>query len=65
MLYIHLNLLQKVKIEIVIKDEDVKKIIEAITEIARTGNIGDGKIFISNIEDACRIRTSECGEDAL
>jgi nitrogen regulatory protein P-II 1 len=60
-----LTLLQKVKIETVIKDEDVKKIIATITDTARTGKIGDGKIFISNIEDTCRIRTGECGEDAL
>jgi nitrogen regulatory protein P-II 1 len=53
------------KIEIVIADELVDKAVEAIQTAARTGRIGDGKIFISNIEQAIRIRTGESGTDAL
>ncbi len=57
--------LPKVKIEIVVKDADVERIAKAVIESAKTGEIGDGKIFISNIEDAIRIRTGEKGELAL
>jgi nitrogen regulatory protein P-II 1 len=56
---------QKVKIEIVIADEFVDRAVEAIQTAARTGRIGDGKIFISSIEQAIRIRTGESGADAL
>jgi nitrogen regulatory protein P-II 1 len=59
------DLLPKVKIEIVAKDEDVEKLVNAIMESARTGAIGDGKIFILPVEEAIRIRTGEKGEDAL
>jgi nitrogen regulatory protein P-II 1 len=59
------DLLPKVKIEIVAKDEDVEKLVNAILESARTGAIGDGKIFILPVEEAIRIRTGEKGEDAL
>jgi nitrogen regulatory protein P-II 1 len=59
------SLLAKVKIEIVIKDADVTKIKEAVIKAAKTGNIGDGKIFISNIDSCTRIRTEEEGEKAL
>jgi len=59
------DLLPKVKIEIVAKDEDVEKLVNAILECARTGAIGDGKIFILPVEEAIRIRTGEKGEDAL
>ena len=59
------DLLPKVKIEIVAKDEDVEKLVNAIMESARTGAIGDGKIFILPVEEATRIRTGEKGEDAL
>jgi nitrogen regulatory protein P-II 1 len=59
------SLLPKVKIEIVAKDEDVEKLVNAILESARTGAIGDGKIFILPVEEAIRIRTGEKGEDAL
>ena len=52
-------------VEIVVKDEMVKQVVETILTVARTGEIGDGKIFISPIEDAIRIRTGEHGEDAL
>ena len=59
------DFLPKVKIEVVLTDELVDKAVEAIQAAARTGRIGDGKIFISNIEQAVRIRTGETGGDAL
>ena len=59
------DLIPKVKIEIVAADEMVEKIILAITGAARTGKIGDGKIFISRIDDAIRIRNDERGDGAL
>jgi nitrogen regulatory protein P-II 1 len=55
----------KVKIEIVLGDEMVEKAVEAIRRAAQTGRIGDGKIFVSNIEEAIRIRTGESGVDAI
>ncbi len=55
----------KTKIEIVVIDEQVEKIVDAIIKAAGSNQIGDGKIFISNIEDAIRIRTGESGVDAL
>jgi nitrogen regulatory protein PII len=62
---VNINFLPKVKIEIVTKDKYVDEIIELISSVARTGEIGDGKIFVFDIEDAYRIRTGERGEDAL
>ena len=59
------DFLPKVKIEIVLADELVDKAVEAIQNAARTGRIGDGKIFISTVEQAIRIRTGESGTDAL
>jgi len=59
------NLLQKVKIEIVAGDADVERIVTAISGAARTGEIGDGKIFVTPVLDAFRIRTGERGEDAV
>ena len=59
------DLIPKVKIEIVAADEMVEKIVLAITGAARTGKIGDGKIFISRIDDAIRIRNDERGDGAL
>ena len=59
------DFLPKVKIEVVLADEFVDRAVEAIKAAARTGRIGDGKIFISNIEQAIRIRTGEAGPDAL
>ena len=59
------NMVPKVKIEIVIGDDLVEKAIEAIRRAAQTGRIGDGKIFVSNIEEAIRIRTGESGLDAI
>jgi len=54
-----------VKIEIVVADKYAEEIINIITRVARTGEIGDGKIFIHRIEDVIRIRTGEKGESAL
>jgi nitrogen regulatory protein P-II 1 len=59
------DFLPKVKLEIVVADDLVEKAIEAIKIAAYTGRIGDGKIFISTIEQAIRIRTNESGNDAL
>ena len=59
------DFLPKVKIEIVLADETVDRAIEAIRNAAQTGRIGDGKIFVSNIEGAIRIRTGETGPDAI
>jgi nitrogen regulatory protein P-II 1 len=59
------DFLPKVKIEIVIADELVDRAVEAIQQAARTGRIGDGKIFITTVEQAIRIRTGETGNDAL
>ena len=55
----------KVRIEIVVKDDIVRDVVEAIMSVARTGRIGDGKIFVTPVEEAIRIRTGERGEDAL
>jgi nitrogen regulatory protein P-II 1 len=59
------DLLPKVKLEIVTRDEMVEKTIQAIMTAARTGKIGDGKIFVSKIDEAIRIRNDERGEIAL
>ncbi|MEX2520508.1 MAG: P-II family nitrogen regulator [Paracoccaceae bacterium] len=59
------DFLPKVKIELVIADEQVEQVIEAIVAAAKTGKIGDGKIFVSDISRAIRIRTGEDGVDAL
>jgi nitrogen regulatory protein P-II 1 len=55
----------KVRLEIVVKDSMVNDVVEAIAGTARTGKIGDGKVFITSIDDALRIRTGEKGEDAI
>ncbi len=57
--------LPKLKIEIVVLDEDVPKTLNAITKSARTGEIGDGKIFILPVDNAVRVRTGEEGENAI
>ena len=59
------DFLPKVKIEVVLADEMLDKAVEAIQRSAKTGRIGDGKIFISTIEEAIRIRTGETGADAI
>jgi nitrogen regulatory protein PII len=55
----------KIKIEIVVEDNLAEKVVDAILRTAKTGQVGDGKIFISNVEDAIRIRTDESGPAAL
>ncbi|MEO5607748.1 MAG: P-II family nitrogen regulator [Polaromonas sp.] len=59
------DFLPKVKVEVVINDDDVDRCIEAIVRAARTGKIGDGKIFITNVERVVRIRTGEEDEAAI
>ena len=59
------SFLPKIKIEVAVSDELVDRVIETITAAARTGQIGDGKIFVSSIEKAVRIRTGETDGDAL
>jgi nitrogen regulatory protein P-II 1 len=59
------DFLPKVKLEVVVDDVDVNKAIETITSVARTGQIGDGKIFITPLEEVIRIRTGEQGAEAI
>ncbi len=59
------DFLPKVKIEIVLADDAVDRAVEAIRKAAQTGRIGDGKIFVSNVEGAIRIRTGETGADSI
>ncbi|MGB9802187.1 MAG: P-II family nitrogen regulator [Desulfofundulus sp.] len=60
-----INLLPKIKVEIVIADKFVDEVVKLVTEAARTGEIGDGKIFTYPVENAIRIRTGETGESAI
>ena len=59
------DFLPKVKIDVAIADDQLDRVIEAITKAANTGKIGDGKIFVVNLEQAIRIRTGETGTDAI
>lgn len=59
------DLLPKVKIEVVVKEDIAKDVIRIIMDTARTGNIGDGKIFVSDLQEVYRIRTGEEGETAI
>ena len=59
------DFLPKVKIEIAVGDDVVDQVIESITKVANTGKIGDGKIFVSSLEQVIRIRTGESGTDAV
>lgn len=59
------DFLPKVKLEVVLQDDQVERAVEAIQRAARTGRIGDGKIFISSVEEVIRIRTGETGHDAI
>ena len=59
------DFLPKVKLEVVVSDETAEKVVEAIASAAQTGRIGDGKIFVSPIEAAVRIRTGERDDDAI
>ncbi len=57
------DFLPKIRIDVVVKDADVERVVKAIVAAARTGQIGDGKIFISDVADAIRVRTGESGEE--
>jgi nitrogen regulatory protein PII len=59
------DFLPKIKVEVVVPDALMRQAIDAIVQAARTGKIGDGKVFVSNVETAIRIRTEESGEDAV
>jgi nitrogen regulatory protein P-II 2 len=59
------DFLPKVKLEVACEDSRVESIIEAVTEVANTGKVGDGKIFVSPLEQVIRVRTGETGEDAI
>ena len=59
------DFLPKVKVEVILTDDQLDKAIEAIQKAAKTGRIGDGKMFVSNVEEAIRIRTGETGSDAV
>lgn len=60
-----IDLLPKSKIELVVADEQVREIVETIERTAKTGKMGDGKIFVTHVEEVIRIRTGETGEEAL
>jgi nitrogen regulatory protein PII len=60
-----IDMIPKVKVEIVAKDEDIKELVAAIIKAARTGEVGDGKIFVSPITAVYRIRTGETGDQAV
>jgi len=59
------DFIPKIKIEIIVSDSILSKVVEAIEKSAKTGRIGDGKIFVTDVEAVIRIRTGETGEDAL
>jgi nitrogen regulatory protein P-II 1 len=61
----NVDFLPKAKIEIVVKDDMLERVIATILKVAKTGQVGDGKIFISPVEDVIRIRTEESGEEAV
>lgn len=61
----HVDLIPKVKIELIVKDDDVETIVDVITKTAKTGKIGDGKIFITPVAGVIRIRTGETGHEAV
>jgi nitrogen regulatory protein P-II 1 len=60
-----IDFLPKIKIEVVVSDRLADKVVDTIVNAAKTGQVGDGKIFIYDVEDAIRVRTGESGEDAL
>lgn len=61
----HIDFIPKIKLEIVIEADKVEKAVETLTEAARTGSIGDGKLFVQNVEEVIRIRTGERGKEAI
>lgn len=60
-----IEFIPKIKIEVVVEDNSVDKVVDAILKTAKTGQVGDGKIFISSVDEVIRIRTEESGRDAL
>ena len=60
-----IELLPKIKIEVVVKDQEAERVVKAVCDAAKTGEMGDGKIFIYSIENAVRIRTGDKGEAAI
>lgn len=60
-----LDVLPKVKVEVVVSDSDAERVVVALTAAARTGKIGDGKIFVTSVDEAIRIRNGDYGEAAL
>jgi nitrogen regulatory protein P-II 1 len=61
----HIDFIPKVKIDVVVKDADAENVVSTIIKSAKTGEVGDGKIFISTIDEVIRVRTEELGENAL
>ncbi len=61
----HIEFIPKIKIEVVIEDDKVEKVLDSIIRTAKTGQVGDGKIFIYDVQEVIRIRTEESGPDAL
>jgi len=61
----HVDFLPKSKLEVVVRDDQVEQIVDAVVRSARTGDVGDGKIFVFPLDDAIRIRTGESGDSAL
>jgi nitrogen regulatory protein P-II 1 len=59
------DFIPKIKIEVVVTDADLSRVLEAIVRAAKTGQVGDGKIFVTELQDAIRIRTREAGEQAI
>ena len=60
-----IDLIPKTRLELVVNDEDLERILDVIVESARTGEVGDGKIFVSDVAEVIRIRTGERGSDAV
>ncbi|GAB4349929.1 MAG: nitrogen regulatory protein P-II [Candidatus Abyssubacteria bacterium] len=60
-----IEFLPKIKLEIVVEDDDVGNVVSAIVSAARTGRLGDGKVFVTSVEEVVRIRTGECGKEAV
>jgi len=60
-----MEMVPKIKLDMVVRDEDAKKAVKIIVKNAYTGEVGDGKIFVIPVEEAIRVRTEECNEDAL
>ncbi len=60
-----IRFINKVRIDVVVQDEDVKKVMDAVSKVAKTNSVGDGKIFVTPVDNAMRIRTGEVGTSAL